>query len=261
MVYYEIDKHGFLFIDGVKVRQMPSPYGRGDLVASELKYLVMHYTAGGTGENSARLFQDNPRQVSAQFIIERDGVIIQCRPTTKVANHAGQSRYGDEEFLNDNSIGVEYANLGFVMTPRAGFVRASHKLEPGLKRYWEPYPEPQIQAGIALNAAILVRHSSIFAVIGHDDCSLSGKTDPGPLYPMQRIQDASGLTVNWFVKSPDGLNLRSRPDQDATILRLMKNKDKVGIVSRKGLWVEVLHETSKSTGWCHSAFLIKGKDT
>ncbi len=254
----EINQAGILLQDGKPVKQILSPYGRGDLIPSELKYLVMHYTAGSSGESSARLFQRNRAQVSAHFVLERSGEIIQCRPTTKVANHAGKSRYEDEVFLNDNSIGVEYANRGFTMVPRPDYVHMSHRLEPGLKRYWEPYPEAQIVAGIALNNAILDRHSSITAIIGHDECSLSGKTDPGPLFPMQRVEDASGLSSSWFVKSNSGLNLRTQPNQDGRVLRLMNNRDKVQIISRNGLWVEVFHESSKSTGWCHSAFLVKG---
>ena len=70
--------------------------------------IVLHYTAGRTvafDRIAWWLMRDNPRQVSAHFLIDRDGSYIMMVPPTMVANHAGNRA------RNYGSFGIENVSM------------------------------------------------------------------------------------------------------------------------------------------------------
>lgn len=74
--------------------------------------VVVHSTAGPTAEGAARHFFTPSSQVSAHFIIGKDGSIYQCVSTFKRAWHAGVSRdFRDKGNVNNFSIGIELVNM------------------------------------------------------------------------------------------------------------------------------------------------------
>ncbi len=55
----------------------------------EPKFIVMHYTAGGSMESSLRAIDD--RGLSAHLFVDRDGGIVRTVPFNVKAFHAGPS--------------------------------------------------------------------------------------------------------------------------------------------------------------------------
>jgi len=105
-------------------------------------------------------------QVSAHFLLRRDGELIQFVPCSKRAWHAGASNWLGRENCNNFSIGIE--------------------LEGCDRR---PFEEAQYQG---LNSLLteLRRRYPIAAVVGHSDVAPGRKTDPGPCFDWLRVQDA-----------------------------------------------------------------------
>lgn len=104
-------------------------------------------------------------QVSAHFLIRRDGECVQYVSCEDRAWHAGVSRYGERENCNDFSIGIELEGTDT-----------------------DPYTSEQYQQLIALTQALLAQYPALTAerIVGHCDIAPMRKTDPGPSFDWQR---------------------------------------------------------------------------
>ena len=103
-------------------------------------------------------------QVSAHFLIRRDGQILQFVSTRERAWHAGQSAYQGRTRCNDYSIGIELEGSDF-----------------------EAYTDAQYQALINLTLALALHHP-LTDVVGHQHIAPERKTDPGPFFDWQRYR-------------------------------------------------------------------------
>ena len=74
--------------------------------------IVLHYTAGVSGESSAIYLTRPDVAASAHLVIGRDGKVFQLVPFNIEAWHAGRSWYAGRAELNHYSIGIELDNLG-----------------------------------------------------------------------------------------------------------------------------------------------------
>lgn len=126
---------------------------------------------------------DNIRElkVSAHFLIQRNGHIIQFVPTTRRAWHAGVSRFQERERCNDFSIGIELEGSDFV-----------------------PFTEAQYKELARLSRALRLRHS-LQHVRGHEHIAPGRKTDPGPHFDWRRIAREHGWPT---AALPDGAQER-----------------------------------------------------
>jgi len=112
--------------------------------------------------------RDPQREVSAHYLIARDGRIYYLVDELARAWHAGESAWGGNRDLNSASIGIELDNNGE-----------------------EPYAEAQIAALLALLADLTARWSIPAAnVLGHGDVAPGRKVDPGALFPWRRLAAA-----------------------------------------------------------------------
>ena len=163
-------------------------------------YLILHYTAGVSGESAITWFKNPQAQASAQLVIDRAGEVTQMMEFNKVCWHAGKSTWGDIDGLNQYSIGIEIANAGKLLKTASGrwiswsgaeipldeVIVATHKdetTEAGWQRYTQEQIDAVIEIGLALNAAYKFRD-----VLGHEDISRFRKVDPGPAFPMRSVQ-------------------------------------------------------------------------
>ena len=105
--------------------------------------------------------------VSAHFLIERDGSLVQFVASHDRAWHAGVSSWGGRDNCNDFSIGIE--------------------LE-GTDR--QPYEDAQYAALVDLVLRLRQRHRGLAggAIVGHSDIAPGRKTDPGPAFDWQRFR-------------------------------------------------------------------------
>ena len=100
-------------------------------------------------------------QVSAHFLVRRDGELVQYVPVTRRAWHAGESCYGDRERCNDYSIGIELEGEDTTEYAKAQYHTLA-KLITTLKATLPSLAEADI--------------------VGHSDVSPGRKTDPGDAF-------------------------------------------------------------------------------
>ena len=77
----------------------------------EVSTIVLHATAGGTAKSSIAYMMRQAVAASYHYIIERDGTIFKCVPTSRKAWHAGKSEGPQGRDVNPYSIGIAFANL------------------------------------------------------------------------------------------------------------------------------------------------------
>ncbi|MES2820523.1 MAG: 1,6-anhydro-N-acetylmuramyl-L-alanine amidase AmpD [Pseudomonadota bacterium] len=169
------------------IRHCPSPNfnARPD---GEISLLVIHNISlppgeFGTGQVQA-LFQNRLRadahpyfatiaslQVSAHFLIERDGAITQFVSCRDRAWHAGVSDFAGRAQCNDFSLGIELEGTDE-----------------------QPFEAAQYGALIALVRQLLASYPAITParICGHSDIAPGRKTDPGPAFDWARLR--AGLT-------------------------------------------------------------------
>ena len=131
-------------------------------------FIVVHHTQDETVEQSLATLTDPAREVSAHYLIGRDGRVLQLVDDVNRAWHAGRSWWGGHTDLNSTSIGIELDNNGF-----------------------EPFAEPQIVALLKLMRELVDRLRIPPAnVVGHGDVAPGRKVDPNRWFPWQRLADA-----------------------------------------------------------------------
>lgn len=192
-------------------------FGKSEDVGGRLsgpRYIVMHYTAGGSGAGTRDYLMKSPAQkgalrglakkiyASAHLVVDRDGTVWQIVPFNLKARHAGTSFWRGQKSLNQCSIGIEIANYGWLNqqadgsykrdgTPRFSAADVSIGKMPNSDEIkgWENYPEAQLQALEDLTLALLDRYPSIEEIVGHQEIAPRRKFDPGPAFPMQRFRN------------------------------------------------------------------------
>jgi N-acetylmuramoyl-L-alanine amidase len=108
---------------------------------------------------------DPQAEVSAHYLIARDGRLWQLVREQDRAWHAGVGSWCGFADLNSRSIGVELDNRG-----------------------GEPFAEPQMTALEGLLTGLLARWSiAPRGVIGHSDMAPGRKRDPGPRFDWARL--------------------------------------------------------------------------
>lgn len=130
--------------------------------------VVLHYTGDASTRGGLSTLTSAPSQVSAHYLIARDGTLFQLVDERARAWHAGDSRWGDLTDLNSASIGIELDNDGASM-----------------------YPSEQIEVLLRLLADLRDRLGIPPAnVLGHADIAPRRKTDPGVLFPWATLARA-----------------------------------------------------------------------
>ncbi len=131
-------------------------------------FVIIHHTTNDSAERALATLTSPAREVSAHYLIARDGRIIYLVDELKRAWHAGDSYWGGNRDLNSASIGIELDNNGH-----------------------EPFADAQIAALIALLGDLKSRWNIPAAnVLGHGDVAPGRKVDPSALFPWQRLAAA-----------------------------------------------------------------------
>jgi N-acetylmuramoyl-L-alanine amidase len=165
------------------VRWHPSPnydHRRPNLV-------IIHHTSNATSAQALRTLTTPERKVSAHYLIDRDGTIVQLVSESDRAWHAGLSWWGGITDVNSASLGIELDNTGS-----------------------EPFADAQIDALLALLTDIRQRYPIPTAnFIGHGDVAPARKADPSPLFPWARLAAAGfGLWCDTAQPpAPEGFDL------------------------------------------------------
>lgn len=148
-----------------RLRWHPSPnFGaRRDGLKPEI--IVLHYTAMADAEAALARLCDPAAEVSAHYLIARDGAVVQMVREEDRAWHAGEGEWRGLSDVNSRSIGIELDNPGA-----------------------QPFPEPQMAALEALLHEVRARWSvAAEDVIGHSCMAPGRKFDPGPRFDWARL--------------------------------------------------------------------------
>ena len=130
-------------------------------------YVIIHHTAQHSTDETLKTFTIKEREVSAHYVIGRDGVVYHMLNDLMRAHHAGVSRWGNSTDLNSSSIGIELDNNGF-----------------------EPFSEAQINSLTQLLDRLKKAYSIPTAnFIGHGDIAPTRKNDPNWRFPWKQLSE------------------------------------------------------------------------
>ena len=165
-------------------RVAPSPNYEARRTGTSPDMVLLHYTGMNEAEAAVQWLANPRSRVSAHYLVEADGAIIQMVPEAKRAWHAGDSFWAGERDINSVSIGIEIHNAG-------------HEAPEGLP----PYPRLQMEALAALCRDIAARWSIVPArVLGHSDVSPARKIDPGEHFDWEWLS-RQGVCI-WVPPAP-----------------------------------------------------------
>ena len=131
-------------------------------------YVILHHTGSDNVEHALATLTTRAREVSAHYVIARDGRIWQLVDERARAWHAGEAYWAGIADINSISIGIELDNDGH-----------------------EAFADPQIAALIALLADVTRRNFIPAAnVLGHGDVAPARKVDPSAQFPWKRLAES-----------------------------------------------------------------------
>lgn len=130
-------------------------------------YVIIHHTAQNSTEQTLKTFTTPKTQVSAHYVIGKDGAIYQMLNDYLRAWHGGAAKWGNLTDINSSSIGIELDNNGF-----------------------EPFSESQIKGLLAVLANLKKTHNIPVAnFIGHSDIAPGRKVDPNITFPWKTLAE------------------------------------------------------------------------
>ncbi len=175
--------------DNIPISAVAAPAWAGTVNFNLRKpnYVIIHHTAQNSCEQTLRTFTLERTQVSAHYVICRNGTVHHMLNDYLRAWHGGISKWGSITDINSSSIGIELDNNGF-----------------------EPFDSLQIRSLLVV-LDTLKRRYNIPAVnfIGHGDIAPRRKNDPSVQFPWNQLAEKGfGL---WYddtarIAVPDNFN-------------------------------------------------------
>lgn len=164
----------------LRIAERPSPNHGPRRGGARPDMVVLHYT--GMDAGAADRLRDPAAEVSAHYLIARDGAVLALVPEEQRAWHAGVSAWGGITDVNSRSIGIELDN-------------------PGHALGYPPFPEPQMAALEALLSGVMDRWAiPPERLVGHACVAPARKIDPGEKFDWRRLA-RQGLAV-WLDAPP-----------------------------------------------------------
>jgi N-acetylmuramoyl-L-alanine amidase len=130
-------------------------------------FVIIHHTAQNSCPETLHTFTIARTQVSAHYVICRDGTVHHMLNDYLRAWQAGASKWGNVTDINSISIGIELDNNGF-----------------------ELFPDVQINSLLHLLATLKTAYNIPAAnFIGHGDIAPTRKNDPSSYFPWKQLAD------------------------------------------------------------------------
>ena len=137
-------------------------------------FVIIHHTAQNSCEKTLQTFTKDSTQVSAHYVICKDGTLHHMLNDYLRAWHAGIGKWGNTTDINSTSIGIELDNNGI-----------------------DTFSEIQLHTLENLLAVLKKKYNIPAAnFIGHLDIAPGRKIDPGIHFPWKRFAE-SGYGL-WF---------------------------------------------------------------
>lgn len=148
--------------------------GTTNLSMRRPNFVIIHHTAQNSCDQTLKTFTLPRTQVSAHYVICKDGTVYHMLNDLLRAHHAGVSRWGNSTDINSSSIGIELDNNGF-----------------------EEFTEPQLKSLVELLGRLKRAYNiPIPNFIGHGDIAPTRKNDPNWRFPWQQLAD-QGYGLWW----------------------------------------------------------------
>jgi N-acetylmuramoyl-L-alanine amidase len=137
-------------------------------------FVIIHHTAQKNCDQTLKTFTTIESQVSAHYVICKDGTIHHMLNDYLRAWHGGAAKWGNNTDINSSSIGIEIDNDGL-----------------------EPFTNQQINSLLTLLGLLKKAYSIPTAnFIGHADIAPTRKNDPNVNFPWKTLAD-SGFGLWW----------------------------------------------------------------
>jgi N-acetylmuramoyl-L-alanine amidase len=130
-------------------------------------FVIIHHTAQNSCEQTLKTFTTTATQVSAHYVICKDGAIHHMLNDYLRAWQAGVSKWGNNTDINSSSIGIEIDNNGT-----------------------DPFTDQQITSLLNLLGSLKKAYAIPTAnFIGHQDVAPGRKVDPNVHFPWKKLAD------------------------------------------------------------------------
>ncbi len=130
-------------------------------------FVILHHTAQNSCDETLTTFTTVKSQVSAHYVICKDGTVHHMLNDYLRAWQAGVSKWGNATDINSLSIGIEIDNNGF-----------------------EPFTDAQINSLLQLLDRLKKAYNIPTAnFIGHADIAPGRKVDPNKYFPWPKLAD------------------------------------------------------------------------
>lgn len=146
---------------------IPAWVGTTNFNMRKPNFVIIHHTAQNSCEQTLQTFTLTRTQVSAHYVICKDGTIHHMLNDYLRAWHGGAAKWGNLTDINSSSIGIELDNNGFEAFAPAQISSLMTLLDTLKKRY-------------AIPAANF---------IGHGDIAPTRKNDPNVRFPWKKFAD------------------------------------------------------------------------
>lgn len=156
--------------------------GTTNLSMRRANFVIIHHTAQNSCEQTLQTFTLPRTQVSAHYVICKDGTVHHMLNDLLRAHHAGVSKWGNTTDINSSSIGIELDNNGF-----------------------EPFAEAQMNSLLKL----LDRLKKAYSIpssnfIGHGDIAPTRKNDPNWRFPWKTLAEKG---FGYWYDDPENVTL------------------------------------------------------
>jgi N-acetylmuramoyl-L-alanine amidase len=145
----------------------PAPFDAGttNFGLRKPNFVIIHHTAQNSCEQTLQTFTKPQTQVSAHYVICKDGTVHHMLNDYLRAWHGGAAKWGSNTDINSSSIGIEIDNNGF-----------------------EEFTEAQISSLLRVLTQLKKQYNiPVNNFIGHADIAPGRKVDPNRHFPWQQL--------------------------------------------------------------------------
>ena len=185
-------------------------HSRKKRLFKDIKFVIIHYTGMQSEIASINRLKNPKFKVSCHYLINRKGRVMRMVEDSRIAWHAGKSKWKDFQNLNNFSIGIELVNKG-------------HNYG------YQTYTSNQIKNLIKL-CKILKKKYSIKKenFLGHSDIAPLRKMDPGEKFPWEKLSKFNGrfkgaLFFSFLIKSIETFSIRIGLSDNSGIIVPLKD--------------------------------------
>lgn len=137
-------------------------------------FVIIHHTAQNNCDQTLKTFTTPKSQVSAHYVICKDGTVHHMLNDYLRAWHGGVAKWGNNTDINSSSIGIEIDNNGF-----------------------ESFTDQQINSLLVVLDTLKKKYAIPTAnFIGHEDIAPGRKVDPNVTFPWKNLAD-KGFGLWW----------------------------------------------------------------